>query len=208
MQPLVIPMIIVVFLLVVMTGVSIWAYSLYNDQRNNVNARVEEAVIKAEDALRVELETDFNEREKSPLATFNGSATLGSIVLKYPKTWSAYIKQRESGTVGIEGYFHPRFVPDLQSETAYALRLSLVNRSFDSELTKYQRNVESGKLKSTPVTVAGVEGVRIDGPYDSGIEGSIVLLPLRDKTLKVFTESTDFLKDFNGTILENLSFIP
>lgn len=206
-QPLVIPMVIVVIMLVIMTGLSIWSYTQYTDQRDNVNARIDDAVAEAKAELTKELTADFEEREKSPYTTYEGSATLGSIKIEYPKTWSAYVEEKESGNVGIEAYFHPRFVPDLKSDTAYALRLELADDTFDDEVSDFQKRIENGDATSKPVTVSGENGVRIDGEYERDTEGSIVLLPVRDKTLRLFTESTDFTADFNRA-LGSLSFIP
>jgi hypothetical protein len=42
-------------------------------------------------------------------------------------------------------------------------------------------------------------------PTNNGI---LVLLPMRDKTLKIWTESTAYFTDFNTYILPNLTFSP
>jgi len=36
----------------------------------------------------------------------------------------------------------------------------------------------------------------------------MILLPLRDKTLKISTESQQFVGDFDNIILANLKFVP
>jgi len=41
------------------------------------------------------------------------------------------------------------------------------------------------------------------------VQGSMVLVPLRDKTLKIWTEADEtYLKDFNENILPNYTFEP
>ena len=41
------------------------------------------------------------------------------------------------------------------------------------------------------------------------VQGTMVIVPIRDKTLKVWTESNSvFLKDFNEAVLANLTFVP
>ena len=55
------------------------------------------------------------------------------------------------------------------------------------------------------VLVDSVLGARIDGEITTKRTGSVVLLPLRDKTLKIWTESNAYTADFDE-ILTNLSF--
>jgi hypothetical protein len=38
--------------------------------------------------------------------------------------------------------------------------------------------------------------------------GTMVLLPMRDKTLEIWTESNDYLNDFNTYVLPNMTFAP
>jgi len=61
--------------------------------------------------------------------------------------------------------------------------------------------------------VANVQpGTRLDGAINqtqTGAQnGSLVVIKIRDKTLKIYTESTDFVGDFNNVILSNLTFVP
>jgi hypothetical protein len=53
-----------------------------------------------------------------------------------------------------------------------------------------------------------VTGVRVDGQIADNIQGSMIILPLRDKTQEIWTESNSFLPDFNNNILPNLTFSP
>jgi hypothetical protein len=36
----------------------------------------------------------------------------------------------------------------------------------------------------------------------------MVVIKVRDKTLKIYTESTDYMSDFNDIVLKNLTFSP
>jgi len=59
--------------------------------------------------------------------------------------------------------------------------------------------------------VPSVAGTRLSGQIFSSSKaapGTIVLVPMRDKTLEIWTESNDYLPDFNTYILPNLSFSP
>ena len=62
--------------------------------------------------------------------------------------------------------------------------------------------------------VANVQpGVKLVGVINqtdnaSSQKGELVLLKVRDKTLKIYTESPDFIDDFNKVILSSLTFVP
>jgi hypothetical protein len=53
-----------------------------------------------------------------------------------------------------------------------------------------------------------VVGSRIDGEINLGQKDSMILLPVRDKTIKISTESQEFMGDFNDIVLANLKFVP
>jgi len=203
-----VPMIILSVVVVIMTVVAIWSYVQYSDQKNNVDSLVEEAVVDARDDLEEELQVEFDQKEKSPLKSYTGAETLGSVSIKYPKTWSAYIIEKENSNTAIDGYFHPDYVPSLKSGVAFALRLKLVDETFEKRADSYDKRVKNGDLTSRPIKISGEEGIRLDGKVTSTKEGAIVLLPLRDKTIIVYTLSTQYLDDFTNVVLENLTFIP
>jgi hypothetical protein len=64
------------------------------------------------------------------------------------------------------------------------------------------------KITISPYQVSGVSGARIDGEINKGQDGSLVVLPVRDKVLYVWTEDKTYIADFNNIVLKNLSFIP
>ncbi|MCA9313588.1 hypothetical protein KDA08_04740, partial [Candidatus Saccharibacteria bacterium] len=86
--------------------------------------------------------------------------------------------------------------------------MSLIKNDYSAELKKYDALVKKGELKATSVSISGVTGARLDGMLKKDQEGSLVIFPLRDKTLKVWTESKDFRTDFNDIVLKNLTFVP
>ena len=50
--------------------------------------------------------------------------------------------------------------------------------------------------------------MRVDGQLTETINGSVVILKLRDKTLQMFVDSHDFVNDFNKTVLATLKYEP
>lgn len=204
LNPLVIPLVIAVVLVIVASVMAVMYYGKYVDQRDNNQPVIEKAVSDAEEAQKEKLEADFAEREKLPTSSYTSPSELGSVKLTFPKTWSSYVSV-ESGSQ-MNFYGHPNFVP--ATNVNYALRMSVVDRSFADEMRQYDALVKKGDLKATSVQVSGVKGSRLDGFFRKDQEGSMVVFPLRDKTLRVWTENVEFRGDYDKIVLKNLTFVP
>lgn len=197
----------VVLLLLVMAfgSVMIWALVNYNDQKSNVNAKVEVAVAEAKKIQSQEDDKKFAELEKAPYRQFVGPDDLGRVTFSYPKTWSVYIDKEGQS---YEAYLHPLTVHPVSSNRPYAARVSISDKTYDKSLAEYEGLVKKGDLKSSPVTINGFTGNRLDGKFNKDVEGSMVLFKVRDKTLRVYTESPTFRTDFNEIVLKTFSFNP
>ncbi len=206
-DPLILPFVVVLLLALGFGVFSVWAYSSYNDQKSNVDAIVATEVVAAKKDQEEALRAEFAEEQKSPYKTYVSPSTLGSVKIVYPKSWSAYVQAKETGAVKLEGYFHPDFVPSTDSDILYATRVSLSSSDYTKELASYQKKVEKGELRAKSITISGTKGTRLDGLIEREVNGAIVLLPLRDKTLMISTESTDYMADFNK-IISNLTYSP
>jgi hypothetical protein len=208
----IIGLVIAIVLLVITLAFAFWAFTGRQNYKNNTDQISQKAVGAALEEQKKELDAQFAEQEKSPFRSYISPSQSGSVKIVYPKTWSAYVEEDESGAAGIDGYWQPKYVPDKDGETNFYLRVEVVPTSYQSTLKKYEAAVERGELKAsvyTPEQLKGsVVGVRYDGEIDSGKNGAIVILPLRDKVLKVWTESDAALNDFNKTVLKNLTFSP
>lgn len=212
MNALIIPLILAAIFLLAALGFGLWAYSSRQDYKNNVDQKISAAVEVAQKETATEKDNEFIEREKQPLKEYKGPSSYGGIQVRYPKTWSAYIDESGRGSSPVEGYFHPNFVPSTQSANFnFALRVQIVDRSFADELRSYDPQVKSGKATAVPYqppNVANVLGVKLEGEVVSGKQGIVILLPLRDKTIKLSTEAEQYKKDFNDNVLPNFSFTP
>ena len=204
---LLIPLIISVVLVVGLAVFGVWAYFQDTDQRNNVEDIVAEAVVEANAAKEEELNAKFAEENKKPYDNYTSPSSLGSVSITYPRTWSAYIEETGGSSSPLEGFFHPKFVP-AEKDTAYALRITLESRDYDREVSSFTSDIEKGTVTSKPIKIEGVTGVLLDGEIDSKISGSKLLIPLRDKTLTIWTEAPSFVKDFKNIIIKNLTFVP
>ena len=212
MNKLMIPLIISLILFLGAAIFGIWAYAGMQDYKTNSDKKVATAVQIAQQQASSAKDKEFLEKEKNPLKEYKGPAAFGTISVQYPKTWAAFITESDNnGGTAIDGYLHPNFVPGLQSGTDFALRIKVVSRQYADELKQFEGKVKSGKVKISPYTapkVSGVLGSRVDGEINTGQQDSMVLFPLRDKTIEISTESAQFKGDFDSIILANLTFVP
>ncbi len=208
MNPLVLPFSLLIIVTLAFAGFGIWSYLQFADLDGNFNEKIKEAVVVREGQIRADVNVEFQEKEKLPLRTYLAPSFLGSVKVQYPKIWSVYAEETGSGSTELDVYFHPGFVSDKNGDARQALRVSLEDRQYSAVQGTYESDIEKGLLKVTTITSSGVQGVRLEGEIDSEIIGVLVLLPVRDKTLKIWTESTEFAADFNNTIMPNISFIP
>lgn len=208
LNPLIVPLVVAVLLVFGLAGTSIWFNSKYRSASTDLQNQIDAAVQSAKAQQKTELEEEFAEASKSPHKAYTAPVELSSIGVTYPKTWSSYVVEKSGTGTVLDGYFHPGTVPAVNGKTPFALRVTLETKAYAKEVAGYDGEVDKGVLKAKAVSILGVQGVRLDGQIDKGINGAIVLLPLRDKTLKIWTENTDYLKDYNDTILAFFTFSP
>ncbi len=210
---LVIPLVLVTLLLF---GVAAIAYTAYNeaaDYKNNVDQKIAAGVDVARAEISLQKDKDFAEKEKFPYDRYDGPAPFGALRILYPKTWSAYINEpRNAGAKPIDGYFAPGYVPNTADAiSTFSLRVVVEQRAYDTALKEFQNKVKEGKVSIRPYqspNVPNVVGSRIDGEIVAKKQGSMIVMPLRDKTLRMWTESKDSVPDFDNIILPNFSFTP
>jgi hypothetical protein len=190
---------------------ALWAFNERNTYKDKTDQIVAKEVTAAKQQTSDEKDKEFLEKEKSPLKEYKGPATYGSVSIMYPKTWSAYVNQSGDSGQPVNGYFHPNFVPAVDSGTAFALRVEVISKSYEQVVKEFDTKVKSGKVKVSPYQapkVPAIAGSRVEGEINQGQKGIMVLFPLRDKTLKISTQTDSFQKDFNEIILANLTFSP
>ncbi len=195
-------------LALVFGSVMIWALVNYNDQKNNVDQKLENARKAAVISQKAIDAKDFEEKEKTPEKEFVGPTDLGRVNFKYPKNWSVYVANdgSQSGS-GYQAYFHPDEVPPTTTgSNKFALQVSVLNQSYDQVLQQYQGQVKQGALKSSVLTANGYDGTRFDGRFTKEVNGSAAVFKIRDKTLVLKTDSDTFKPDFDSKILKTLTF--
>lgn len=210
---LLIPLILVGILLIVALVMWYKTYQSEQDYKHNSDQKVAVAVEQAKTDQQKVDNKQFAEDYKQPLKTYKGPSDYGSLVIKYPKTWSTYVDVSSSNNQPVDGYGYPGTVPgnDSDGSTAYALRFQVVNDSYDQEISNFQNQLQQGEVSIKPYKaklVPSVVGAMVTGAVQSNKQGTMILLPLRDKTLEIWTEAKQFENDFNNIILPNFSFQP
>lgn len=207
---LVIPLVLVSTVLLGAIGFGVWAFMGMQDYKNNVDVKIGDAVEAAEKELSIEKDAQFAEEYKNPFTTYVGPSQFGTLTITYPKTWSNYVDESPSGSNELSGTMHPRYVSADVSDTNYALRYEVTNRTYESEMRSFDSKVRNGRVKVVPFRLAKVKsilGSRLTGSISGSKEGTMIMLPLRDKTVRVWTEGNDFGSDFEK-ILKTLTFVP
>lgn len=192
-------------------AIAVWAMAGRADYKNNVDQKVASAVaentkkVKDEDAKAYAIES------QKPLKTYVGPEAYGSVNLSYPKNWSVYVAASASN-LPVDLYANPDAVPGVTSETSsYALRMQIASQSYATAVKQYASSQQKGAVTIKPYVLpknTSVTGVRIDGQLTDKKKGSLVLLPLRDKTLKIWVESSTYTSQFEEFILPNAHFTP
>ena len=209
---LVISLIFAVLLLVGAIGFGGWAYTQMQDYKNNSDEKVaaaEEIATQKESGVK---DKQFAEVSKSPLKTYAGPAAYGSLMIDYPKSWSGYVDDSGSGNALVGGYFNPGVVPSISDQkSVFALRVEVVSQQYSQFLQSLSGQQQSGKLKVSAYSLPKmpkVAGVMATGQLNDNKTVTMVVLPLRSQTVKIWTEGSQYIGDFNKYILPNFSFSP
>jgi hypothetical protein len=204
------PLIIVTLLLFVALGFGAWSFMGLQDYKNNSDIKAAAAAKQATDTEALKKDAQFAEAEKSPLKTFTSSETFGSLTFQYPKTWSLY-ESKTTTAKPLDNFFNPNSVPDEAFRKPYALRLQVVDVPYITILKGFDKSVASAESSMSAfrfVKVPSVLGSMVKGPVGNSDTGTMVLVPLRDKTLILWTEGTSNSADFVNSVLPSVSFTP
>lgn len=209
---LLIPLILMVVFFFGAAGFGIWAFTSRADYKNNSDQKSAAAASAAAEAQKSADAAKYAEEIKQPYDSYIGPAAFGNITVNYPKTWSAYVVENDRGSTPVSGYFNPKTVPSItDTDSNFALRVELVTSTYQSVLDSFKPRLDKGVATIQPYTltkVPSVVGSRIEGQITERKQGTMIVMPLRNMTLKIWTESNDFKGDLDTHILPNLSFVP
>lgn len=193
-------------------GLFVWMLVQYNDVQSDVQGQIDKEVARAKDEQATKMEAEFLEREKYPYKTFAGPVDYGQLTFEYPKTWSVYVAAAATTGGNFNAYFNPNQVDAVGKDTVNALRVTILNESFDKVTESYQREMKAKNSTLTMETVTigknnDITANRYTGTIPSTeLSGLIVTFKIRDKTAILQTDSMLFQADFDkllGTVIFN-----
>ena len=192
--------------LVTFIGLFIWKNSQYVEAQTDVDEKIAVAVAEAKDEQATKDEQEFAEREKYPYRAFSGPADYGQLTFKYPKTWSLYVANNAANGGNFEAYFNPIEVEAVRNDTVFALRLEILDETFESVVQRYQRDLDGGSLSLEVINVGGGTANKYTGTLPgTELSGCIVVFKIRDKTVVLRTDSVLFKDDFDR-LLSTITF--
>ena len=182
-------------------SLAIWAYMQYSHEKSNVDSKVAIEVAKGKSEQAESDQKKFSEEAKNPRIEFVGPSEYGRVSFMYPRTWSVYIENDGSNRGDYKAYLNPVAVPSASNKASrFALRLEIINKNLDTVLNDYQSRLKKGELTSSSTEFTGISATRIDGTFEKELRGSVVLMKVRDKTIRFSTDADTFKPDFQ-TIL-------
>jgi hypothetical protein len=209
---LLIPLILMVVFFFSAAGFGIWAFTSRADYKNNSDKKSAVAADQARQAQESSDAAKYAEEIKQPFDSYIGPAAFGNITVNYPRTWSAYVIQNDKSNTPISGYFQPKTVPSVtDTNNNFALRVELVTTSYQTVLDQFKPRLDKGLATIQPYTLAkvpSVVGSRVEGQISPTKQGVMIVLPLRNMTLKIWTEDNNFKGDLDTNVLPNFSFVP
>ena len=200
--------VVLLVLSIVLGALAIVYIGKFNKAQTNVNQQKNEAAVQAKAEQKKIDQAEFAEESKKPYRTYQAPVVLGAIKVEFPKDWNVYAIEDEGSPKQLDVYMYPGIVRAPQSTNEpYSFRILLQKALYTETLAKYQKDVEKGKLTAKNVTVSGITGTRLEGEIEKDRTGVLILLPIRDKTLFLWTDSLNYLNDYNG-IIERISVSP
>lgn len=192
--------IVTIILCIGLITLSVLLYISYNEQKTDVDGKINDAVSVAKKEQSDIENAKFIERDKEPNREFVGPDDYGRVTFNYPKTWSVYVGKDPSDGGKFEAYLNPKVVPPVSVDQQFAIRVTIEQNDYDKVIASYNTLVKKGDLKVSSVSVDGNNGTRLEGNFSKNIRGLAVLYKIRDKTLTVRTDAETFSADFEKII--------
>lgn len=195
-------------------GLFIWMTMQYSTARSEVDSEIAEAVALARAEEEANQKEIYDREKKFPYQTFSGPADYGQLTFLYPKTWSVYVAADAAKGGDYNAYFNPVQVDAVGKDTINALRVTILNKSYEEVVKQYDRDVDKKDATlSLEVTQVGnaeagtsVTANRYTGTIPgTDLEGIIVIFKIRDKTVIIQTDSQLFKEDFDN-LLNTITF--
>ena len=148
---------------------------------------------------------------EEPYRTYTADPVNGSFQLQIPKNWSLYAGNNTLQLAQLDLAANPNVVVVNGGSGAvntYAFHLQLRKQTAASISKTFENNIKKKILTSKGVTVSGIQGTWFEGTLDDQRhQGITVVIPVRDKTMIISTETRSYIDEFNK-ILATAKIIP
>ncbi len=201
----IIVLVVVSLIAVTFIGLFIWKYLDWDSVKTDVDGQIDAAVAMAVSENTTKLENEFLEREKYPYKTFSGPADYGSLNFEFPKTWNTYIAADASNGGNFEAYLNPGEVQPVSAQTINALRVQILDQSFENVARNYDRQLQSGQMTVTTRPVGTAVANVYTGNISNNIYGIVTIFKVRDKTILLQTDAELFAEEYYK-LLDTVTF--
>jgi len=185
-----------IFVLLVISGFLYKYYNLGTQKEKNIVAKIEKASQESGEKKKKEVTQEYEKKIKdaaaNPWQSYKTEDIFGAFTIFFPKDWKVNISKDMSHTEQFRFLADPNWVMATKGEKGpfTALAVSVINENYakkvdDMEYTNKKKNIYTISDES----VSGIGGKRFvwKNP-DSKLKAVFVLLPFRDKTIKIGTE--------------------
>lgn len=198
-------LVVVSLIAVTFIGLFIWKYLDWDNVKTDVDGQIDAAVAMAVSENTTKLENEFLEREKYPYKTFSGPADYGSLNFEFPKTWNTYIAADAANGGNFEAYLNPGEVQPVSKQSINALRVQILDQSFENVARSYERLLKNNQLTVTTRSVGGAVANVYTGTLPNNIYGIATIFKLRDKTILLQTDAELFAEEYYK-LLDTVTF--
>lgn len=186
---------------------AVLAYNHDATSTANINQTVAKA--KSEAAAKQKKADDEANRiaNELPYRTYTALPVDGGFSLKIPKSWSIYAAHgSDSAVTQLDLMADLDVVNNNLASKAlntHAFRLQLLNKTQTTVIRSYDDKIKKKEVSSKTIQVSGINATWLEGSIDDQRHnGVVVILPVRDKTMVINTDSRDFLTEFNQILAE------
>ncbi|MFI5240329.1 MAG: hypothetical protein ACHQUB_01300 [Candidatus Saccharimonadia bacterium] len=143
---------------------------------------------------------------ETPFRDYVAPELYGGFDIKFPKDWNAYVIEDDSQLNQVVLYLNPSFVTlsgQNPATNSYAFRAVLINERSTTVIANLVGIAKTNGVTNKSVTVSGIASTWYDGKFDQFHNGVLVLVPVRDKTLELITDTHDYLTEFNQILAQS-----
>ncbi len=144
---------------------------------------------------------------EAPYRSYTAPVKFGSFEIKFPKNWSSYVEEQDSGTQ-VMLRVNPDFVRRTNgTDELVGARIALIERPLAQYLSAFTGAISQNKIKKTQTNVSGLTAYDLVGSFPDSKTARIVVVPVRDKIVVFTNENAQYATEFNE-ILAQAKIIP